>query len=474
VVEQRRHRRQPSRHLDDPGRPQDQGLRPSIPSDEALRPAGRLETTANLRRLIPRAERTSKNLVKSCLVAEIGAFDHWRPGTKHRRELALQRPVGGLRISLIRLRGDLDQIAAMGGRVGERLVEGLGDVGGRRRIGGADGLAEFSNKQSKLLCERKSLCGTIDAHYALLLSQTPTVKLLSSKEEAALKPKDIFKECDECPEMVVVPSVASAHQFAVGRYAVTFAEWDACVADMGCEQRPDAGWGRGRRPAINVSWHDAKSYVAWLTNKTGKPYRLLTEKEHEYAARAGTETPFWWGSTISTSQANYDGGFVFGEGAKGQFRAQTMPVDSFNPNPWGLYQVHGNVSEWTEDCDKSYAPTDQTNSDCRSRVIRGGSWWDIPISLRSGSRDRLADSSDNKIGFRVARTIGNVAPLFDRKAKAVAAEPERGNPDRAYFTEQLSKAAYDKERLRTLRDRCMASSECSIEVFRVINKRLAI
>ena len=181
---------------------------------------------------------------------------------------------------------------------------------------------------------------------------------------------------------------------------------------MACEQRSDAGWGRGRRPAINVSWHDAKSYVAWLTNKTGKPYRLLTEKEHEYAARAGTETPFWWGSTISSSQANYDGGFVFGEGAKGQFRARTMPVDSFNPNPWGLYQVHGNVSEWTEDCYKSYAPTAQTNSDCRSRVIRGGSWWDIPISLRSGSRDRLADSSDNKTGFRVARTIGNVAPLI--------------------------------------------------------------
>ena len=296
-------------------------------------------------------------------------------------------------------------------------------------------LAEFSNKQSKLLCERKSLCGTMDAHYALLLSRTPTVKLLSSKEEAALKPKDIFKECDECPVMVVVPSgrfimgspdseagrfdnegpqhpVAFPHQFAVGRYAVTFEEWDACVADMACEQRSDEGWGRGRRPAINVSWHDAKSYVAWLTNKTGKPYRLLTEEEHEYVARAGTETPFWWGSAISSSQANYDGGFVFGEGAKGQFRARTMPVDSFDPNPWGLYQVHGNVSEWTEDCYESYAPT-QTNSNCSSRVLRGGSWWDGPISLRSGSRDRHeADSSDNKTGFRVARTFSYVAPLI--------------------------------------------------------------
>jgi formylglycine-generating enzyme required for sulfatase activity len=289
-------------------------------------------------------------------------------------------------------------------------------------------LAEFSNKQSKLLCERKSLCGTIDAHYALLLSRTPTVKLLLSKEEASLKPKDIFKECDECPEMVVVPSgrfimgspdseagsndiegpqypVAFPHQFAVGRYAVTFEEWDACVADMACKQRSDAGWGRGRRPAINVSWHDAKSYVTWLTNKTGKPYRLLTEEEREYVARAGTETPFWWGSIISSSQANYDGR------AKGQYRERTMPVDSFNPNPWGLYQVHGNVSEWTENCYKRYAPTARTNSDCSFRVLRGGSWWNGPASLRSGSRGRHgADSSDNTIGLRVARTIGNVAP----------------------------------------------------------------
>jgi formylglycine-generating enzyme required for sulfatase activity len=290
-------------------------------------------------------------------------------------------------------------------------------------------LAEFSSKQSKLLCDRKSLCGTIDAHYALLLSRTPAVKVLSSKEEAALKPKDIFKECDECPEMVVAPSgrfmmgspdseagrndnegpqhpVTFPHQFAVGRYAVTFEEWDACVADTGCEQRSDAGWGRGRQPAINISWHDAKSYVAWLANRTGKPYRLLTEEEREYVARAETETPFWWGSSISSSQANYDGGFAYGEGAKEQFRERTTPVGSFNPNSWGLYQVHGNVSEWTENCYKSYARAAQTNSDCTFRVLRGGSWWDGPVSLRSGARDRhAADSSDNKIGFRVARTI---------------------------------------------------------------------
>jgi formylglycine-generating enzyme required for sulfatase activity len=130
----------------------------------------------------------------------------------------------------------------------------------------------------------------------------------------------VFKECENCPEMVVVPSgsftmgspaseegrgneegpqhsVTLAKPFAVGRFAVTFDEWDACVADGGCNgHRPDdKGWGRGRQPVINVSWADAKAYVAWLSRKTGKPYRLLSEAEREYVTRAGTTTPFWWG-----------------------------------------------------------------------------------------------------------------------------------------------------------------------------------
>jgi formylglycine-generating enzyme required for sulfatase activity len=140
---------------------------------------------------------------------------------------------------------------------------------------------------------------------------------LSAAEERALKPKDSFKECAQCPEMVVVPAgsftmgspdseegrieeegpqhrVTFGRSFGVGKFAVTFEEWDACVADGGCNgyKPSDAGWGRGRRPAINVSWDDAKAYVGWLSRKTGKTYRLLSEAEREYATRAGTTTPF--------------------------------------------------------------------------------------------------------------------------------------------------------------------------------------
>jgi formylglycine-generating enzyme required for sulfatase activity len=107
---------------------------------------------------------------------------------------------------------------------------------------------------------------------------------------------------------------------------------------------------------INVSWHDAKAYVEWLSRKTGKTYRLLSEAEREYAARAGTATPFWWGSSISTEQANYDGNLVYGGGPNGEYRQRTLPVESFQPNPWGLYQVHGNVLEWTEDCSNDNYP----------------------------------------------------------------------------------------------------------------------
>ncbi len=155
---------------------------------------------------------------------------------------------------------------------------------------------------------------------------------LSPERERALAPKDSFKECDGCPEMVVVPAgsftmgapaneegnapdefpqhmVTFARQFAVGRFALTFDEWEACAADGGCNgYRPaDQGWGRGRRPVINVSWDDARSYVAWLSRKTDRTYRLLSEAEREYVLRAGTTTPFWWGGSIATSQANYDG-----------------------------------------------------------------------------------------------------------------------------------------------------------------------
>jgi formylglycine-generating enzyme required for sulfatase activity len=243
--------------------------------------------------------------------------------------------------------------------------------------------------------------------------------------------------CPMCPEMVVVPAgsftmgspnseaerspsespqhaVTFARQFAVGRFALTFDEWDGCVADGGCNgYKPnDEAWGRGRRPAINVSWDDAKAYVAWLSRKTGRIYRLLSEAEREYVTRAGTTTPFWWGGSISTSQANYDGNYTYGGGAKGSYRETTLPVDSFQPNPWGLYQVHGNVWEWVEDCwNDSYAgaPSDGsawTRGDCGFRLVRGGSWGSFPQYLRSAYRSGYtADIRSYYIGFRVGRTL---------------------------------------------------------------------
>src|SRR5262249_50892071 len=164
--------------------------------------------------------------------------------------------------------------------------------------------------------------------------------------------------------------------------AVTFDEWDACVQDGGCRgyAPADQGWGRGRRPVINVSWDDAKAYVTWLSGKTGRSYRLPSEAEREYVTRAGTTTPFWWGSSISLREANYNGTVAYAGGPTGESRQGTVPVDSFEPNPWGLYQVHGNVFEWVEDCwQAGYAdaPPDgsaRTPAGCQDRVIRGGSW----------------------------------------------------------------------------------------------------
>jgi formylglycine-generating enzyme required for sulfatase activity len=268
-------------------------------------------------------------------------------------------------------------------------------------------------------------------------AQPPFVPLPSTLERA-LQPGDSFRECDHCPEMVVVPAgpfimgspeteigravnegpqhkVTFAYRFAVGRFSVTFDEWDACVTDGDCNgySPSDQGWGRGRRPVINASWNDVKTYLAWLSRKTAMSYRLPSEAEREYVTRAGTTTPFWWGSSISTSQANYKGTETYGDdGVRGEFRNQSLPVDSFAPNPWSLYQVHGNVSEWTEDCrHDNYidAPTDGSAwivPSCNQRVRRGGSIGSPPNVLRSASRlfSRPTDA-EPFLGFRVARTL---------------------------------------------------------------------
>jgi formylglycine-generating enzyme required for sulfatase activity len=252
----------------------------------------------------------------------------------------------------------------------------------------------------------------------------------------------VFQECQHCPQMVVVPrgsailgsplgepgrqpneetphGVIVPKPFAVGRFTVTFDEWDACVADGGCNQYSpdDDGFGRGLRPVIFVSWNDAQAYVAWLTKKTGQPYRLLSEAEWEYAARGCTATscpnaPFWFG-TIRPELANYDSRFAYDGSPKADRQLQTMPVDEGKPNPFGLFNMLGNVQQWVEDCwnaspnSTSSDPAAVLTGDCADRVIRGGSWADKPEVLRAAARswDAAEDRESPNVGIRVARTL---------------------------------------------------------------------
>jgi len=191
---------------------------------------------------------------------------------------------------------------------------------------------------------------------------------------------------------------------------VTFDDWDACVASGGCVQASDANWGRGSRPVINVSWYDAKQYVAWTSKLTGKSYRLLTEAEWEYAVRAQTaitaESTLYSFGNDEAKLGDY-AWYVRNSGGKG-----TQEVGKKLPNAFGLYDMHGNVLEWVEDCYVEYyrgAPTDgtaMTKADCSEHVRRGGSWIGDPIQLRSATRERaITDLRRSDVGFRVARTF---------------------------------------------------------------------
>jgi formylglycine-generating enzyme required for sulfatase activity len=197
--------------------------------------------------------------------------------------------------------------------------------------------------------------------------------------------------------------------------------WDAAVAagftpPKGAERPDDRRWGREQRPVIHVSWDDAQAYCAWLNRSLGLPegtYRLPSEAEFEYACRAGTETPFSFGATISTEQANYNGNYVYGAGRKGQYRRRTVPVASLPANAWGLHEMHGNVYEWVMDGYGRY-PAEAT--DVRSKehsggascVLRGGSFNSSSRNLRSAYRTgRRAENRNGSIGFRLARTLGD-------------------------------------------------------------------
>ncbi|MEM1345481.1 MAG: SUMF1/EgtB/PvdO family nonheme iron enzyme [Pseudomonadota bacterium] len=208
--------------------------------------------------------------------------------------------------------------------------------------------------------------------------------------------------------------VRFARSFALGRNVVTFAEYEAYCKAAGTEKPDDAGWGRGRRPVIKVSCEDAAGYCAWLSAETGVEYRLPSEAEWEYACRAGTETPFFFGETISTDQANYNGNFTYGPGVEGEYRERTVPVDEMPlaENAWGLRHLHGNVWEWCADAwNASYegAPCDGSvwqTGDTSLAVLRGGSWNYSPGWLRSANRVRYwPDVRNYNVGFRLARTL---------------------------------------------------------------------
>jgi formylglycine-generating enzyme required for sulfatase activity len=289
----------------------------------------------------------------------------------------------------------------------------------------------------------------IEAHIADLKARSAAIAAVARARLDALSPEArraaapeawrvpgaiaSFRDCSGCPQMVVVPAgeftmgssssdlagatrhrVTIAAPFAVSKFEITFDQWDMCLREGGCGgYRPsDQGWGRGDRPVIDVSWENAHAYVDWLGRKTGKRYRLLSESEWEYAARAGTTTAFPVGDRLSPREANYDGSSD-GSGPSGMNRQRTLPVGRFAPNRFGLYDMLGNVTEWVEDCwhddFTAASPTDGSawiEAGCRGGVLRGGSWEDSESELRSAARTgEFKDRSSYADGIRVARDL---------------------------------------------------------------------
>jgi formylglycine-generating enzyme required for sulfatase activity len=280
----------------------------------------------------------------------------------------------------------------------------------------------------------------------------------AQKPSIVPRPGQTFKECRNCPEMVVIPQgsytigspadeperrdnepqrrVTIARPFAIGKTEVTWNQWEACVRDRWCDgigveqalrTNPDGtlnkafvDWGRGTRPAVGMSWFDAQNFVGWLNWKIGNKddaYRLPSEAEWEYAARAGTTTAYPWGTTLNHDYGNFGGpGPGLGGKAEGRdtWTDRTAPVASFPGNAFGLHDMHGNVFEWVEDCyeaDRAHAPTDGSanrEGNCANRVFRDGTFLSNPYMQRSARRGAPYPATQrgrNYLGFRVAKTL---------------------------------------------------------------------
>ena len=311
-------------------------------------------------------------------------------------------------------------------------------VADRRAAEAAEAAAELDRRRSAEAeaaaeAERRRLADAETAAAELDRRRSAEAEAAAEADRRRLaelrRPGHVFRDCDTCPEMVVIPggrfmmgSPASEEgrydnegprhevtlrSFAMGVKEVTFDQWEACVRGGGCDgYRPDDwGWGRGSRPVIEVTWAAAQAYVRWLSERTGAAYRLPSESEWEYAARGGTTTPFHTGTTISTDQANYGS------------ESGPTPVGMFAPNAFGLYDVHGNVWERVEDCwhdDYRGAPSDGTawtaGGDCGRRMMRGGGHAGFPPfarNIRSAVRGAhpTGELMNDDIGFRVSRTL---------------------------------------------------------------------
>jgi formylglycine-generating enzyme required for sulfatase activity len=247
-------------------------------------------------------------------------------------------------------------------------------------------------------------------------------------DQAALKIQSLVVSIHVPPQMVEIPSgtfqqgdveklgVSSRNPvrpvtiraFNLGKYEVTFEEYDRFAIDTGWPLLNDQGWGRGRRPVINVSWDEAKAYADWLSKKTNKRYRLPSESEWEYAARRGAKQEAWAGTSEESQLEKYA---VFSKNAGNK----TAIVGEKEPNGFGLHDMSGNVFEWVEDCihgTYEKAPTNESawlgteGGDCGQRVIRGGSWYDGPVYLRVSGRGRN-DTFDrgDMLGFRLVQDI---------------------------------------------------------------------
>jgi len=286
--------------------------------------------------------------------------------------------------------------------------------------------------------------GTMAIAAAIMAAATPAAAQLLGGRDTPELPG--FRDCAQCPEMVILPAgsfemgaddsdpdaytnevprhtVTIGHAFAIGVTEVTFAQWDACVARNGCTHRPsDQGWGRGDMPVIDVSWNDAVDYVTWLSAHTGVAYRLPSEAEWEYAARAGAQGQHYWpGDRASgcryanmadmTAAADYP---EWDTVACDDGHVVSAPVGSFDPNAFGLHDTLGNVWEWVQDCwNDSYrgAPADGSAwlaGDCRERVLRGGAATGLPNEVRLSQRG-VNDPDLRAVynGLRVVVTLGN-------------------------------------------------------------------